>query len=65
MKSWVYLSKMTQILFVHVHVLLAAIGTFALVTHCLQSKIASIWINMNSESAHLVLWGRCQHIPQK
>ena len=45
---------------VHVHVLLAAIGTFALVTHSLQSKIASIWINMNSESGHLVLWDHCR-----
>ena len=60
MKSCLYLSKMTHILFVHVHALLAAIGTFALVTHCLQSKNASIWINMNSESGHLVLWGRCR-----
>ena len=44
---------MTQILFAHVHVLLAAIGTFAVITHSLQSKIARIWVGMNSEP---VMW---------
>ena len=52
---------MTQILFVHVHALLAAIGTFALVTHSLQSKIASIWINMNMP-VHDLAWPPCPQV---
>ena len=48
------MSKMAQILFAHVHLLVAATGALALVTHSLQSNIASIWISMNSESGHLV-----------